>query len=190
MAQINWQALAEISELQPYFEVDFDQFKQRVLDQVEVLQEIAPEELDKLALIRVLEVTNGCLQWAFRRKDQQALSVEQTRNCMQVVIGFIKDKKIAYPNGKVLIFSPAVVQLMETVTLLYRQAFKQNIESSKEEYLVHSTAQFIVFGQKRMQWAEAEVKQNFTDLFSDYFISLGQNFLKPYLLALDTTTEP
>ncbi|MFM1842175.1 MAG: hypothetical protein RLZZ490_911, partial [Cyanobacteriota bacterium] len=167
-----------------YFAANFDQFKQRILDQAEVLQAIAPEELDKLALIRVLEVTNGCLQWAFRRQDKQALSVEQTRDCMQMVIGFIKDKKITYPNGKIITFSPEVVQLMETVTLLYRQAFKQNNETARAEYFIHSTAQFIVFGRQRIDWAEAEVKTHFTDLFSDYFVGRGQNYIKPYCEAI------
>ncbi|MFN9173171.1 MAG: hypothetical protein ACK58N_01270 [Synechocystis sp.] len=184
MAHVNWQSLAEISELQPYFEANFDQFQQRILEQVVALQAIAPEELDKLALLRVLEVTNGCLQWAFRRQDEQALSVEKTRDCMQVVIGFIKDKKIEFPNGKMITFSPVVLQLMETVTLLYRQAFKQNIEASKEEFFVHSTAQFIAFGTQLIQWAVAEVKTHLTDLFSDYFIGRGQNYIKPYYDAL------
>ncbi|MEB3192837.1 MAG: hypothetical protein VKL42_21050 [Snowella sp.] len=184
MDHVNWQALAEISELQPYFKADFEGFQQRILDQVQSLQAIAPEELDKLALLRVLEVTNGCLQWAFRRQDDHALSVERTRDCMQVVIGFIKAKKITYPNGKVIIFSSLVVQLMETVTLLYRQAFKHNIGASKEGFFVHSTAQFIAFGTQRIEWAEAEVKTHFTELFSDYFIGRGQNYIKPYYEAL------
>ncbi|MEB3228086.1 MAG: hypothetical protein VKJ27_06860 [Synechocystis sp.] len=184
MASIDWQALANISELKPYFDADFEGFKQRILVQMESLQAIAPEELDKLALLRVLEVTNGCLQWAFRRQDEQALSVEQTRACMQVVIGFIKEKKIVYPNKKSLTFSPEVMELIETGTLLYRQAFKQNLETAKADYFVYSTAQFIVYGRQRIEWAEAEVKTHFTDLFSDYFVGRGQNYIKPYCEAL------
>jgi hypothetical protein len=103
---------------------------------------------------------------------------------MQVVIGFIKDKKIEYPNGKIVTFSPEVVQLIEAGTSLYRQAFKQNIEAAKEDYFIYSTAQFIVYGAPRILWAEAEVKIHFTDLFSDYFIGRGQNYIKPYCDAL------
>ena len=39
------------------------------------LQKIDSKELDKLAILRVIEVTNGCTQWGFRRKDEQCLSV-------------------------------------------------------------------------------------------------------------------
>lgn len=181
---VNWQAFTTISELQPYFEADFDRFQQRIIDQYEPLTAIAPAELDKLALIRVLEVTNGCLQWAFRRQDEQALSVDQTRECMQVVIGFIKHKKIEYPNGTVITFAPETVALIETGTDLYRQAFKQNLEVSKETYFAYSTAQFIAYGLARIEWAQAEVKTHFMNLFSEYFIARGQNYIKPYLIAL------
>lgn len=181
---VNWQALTGISELQPYFAANFDLFQQRIIEQYTPLMAIAPTELDKLALIRVLEVTNGCLQWAFRRQDQQALSVEQTRDCMQVVIGFIKYKKIEYPNGMIISFAPETMALMETARGLYRQAFKQNSEEAKEAFYAHSTAQFLAFGLARIQWAQSEIKTHFTALFSEYFIARGENYIKPYLMAL------
>ena len=90
----NWQRLAQIKELKDYFETDFHGFSERIEYHICELQKIESKELDKLAILRVLEVTNGCTQWGFRRKDEQRLSVEQTRECMRKVIGFIQNKKI------------------------------------------------------------------------------------------------
>jgi hypothetical protein len=89
----NWQQLAQIKELKGYFDADFHGFVKRIEHHIHELQSIDSKELDKLAILRVLEVTNGCTQWGFRRQDEQCLSVDQTRECMRKVIGFIQDKK-------------------------------------------------------------------------------------------------
>ena len=135
MTHANWQALAEISELKPYFAEDFPGFQQQIEQHLTGLQAIAAGELDNLAVLRVLEVCNGCLQWAFRRQDEDCLSVEKTRECMQTVIGFIKVKKITCPSGRVIKFTSATEKLMEEVTQLYRQAFKQNNSVAKQRIL-------------------------------------------------------
>lgn len=62
MTYVNWQALAAISELQPYFAEDVAGFQQQIEQHLPGLAAIAPEELDNLAVLRVLEVSNGCLQ--------------------------------------------------------------------------------------------------------------------------------
>lgn len=69
----NWQQLAQIKELKDYFETDFHGFSQRIEHHIHELHKIESKELDKLAILRVLEVTNGCTQWGFRRKDEQCL---------------------------------------------------------------------------------------------------------------------
>lgn len=180
----NWQALAEISELKPYFAEDFLSFQQKINQHLAGLQAIAGVELDNLAVLRVLEVCNGCLQWAFRRQDEHCLSVERTRECMQTVIGFIKVKKITCPSGKVIAFTPVIEQLIEEGTQLYRQAFKQNNEVAKKEYYAYSTAQFIAYGGDRLIWAENLVEQEFTTLLTAHFVNRGKNYIAPYLQAI------
>ena len=82
----NWQQLAQIKELEDYFETDFQGFSKQIEYHIQELQKLDSKELDKLALLQVLEVTNGCTQWGFRRKDEQCLSVDHTRECMRKVI--------------------------------------------------------------------------------------------------------
>lgn len=137
---INWQKLAQIKELNKYFEADFYVFQKRIEYHIHELQNFDSKELDKLAFLRVLEVTNGCTQWGFRRKDKQCLSVEKTRECMKEVIGFIKEKKINLPSGESIHFTSSIKQLIEEGRKLYHDAFKNNIASAEKEYYAYSAA--------------------------------------------------
>lgn len=181
---VDWQKLAAIKELQEYFEADFAGFKGQIEDHLESLQQIDAEELDKLALLRVLEVTNGCLQWSFRRQDEQCLSVEQTRECMRQVIGFIQNKQIDLPSGEQIRFAPTIEALIEEGRELYQAAFKKNIAEKEQEYFAYSTAQFIVYGRHRLQAAAQRVEQEFVALFTPYYLQKGRNYIAPYLEAL------
>jgi len=186
---VNWQKLAAIRELKEYFEADFEEFKGQIEAQLEGLRQLDAEELDKLALLRVLEVTNGCLQWGFRRQDEQSLSVERTRECMRQVIGFIQNQRIDLPNGEQIHFAPAVEALIEEGRELYQAAFKKNIAEKEKEYFAYSTAQFIVYGKPRLQAAIAQVQQQFEPLFSPYYIERGRNYIAPYMAALPDHPE-
>jgi len=180
----NWQQLAQIKELKDYFETDFQGFSKRIEHHIYEIQKIDSKELDKLALLRVLEVTNGCTQWGFRRKDEQCLSVEQTRECMRKVIGFIQNKKIDLPSGESIHFTSSIEQLIEEGRKLYQDAFKKNIPDQKKEYYAYSTAQFLVYGRPRLTAAIQLVKQDFDSLFTTYYIEKGRNYIAPYLEAL------
>ncbi|PSN19213.1 hypothetical protein C7271_08425 [filamentous cyanobacterium CCP5] len=180
---VNWEKLAQIRELQEYFEADYDDFKERIEQRIEELAALDPQELDKMAVIRVLEVTNGCIQWAFRRQDEQCLSIEQTRECMQVVIGFIKEKRIDLPNGETIRFTPEVEELLGQIRDLYQQAFKKNVDTAQREFYAYSAAQFLAFGQQRMQRAMDLVQQQFEPLFSDYYLQRGRRYIAPYVEA-------
>lgn len=181
---INWQKLAQIKELKDYFDADFQGFQRQITRHMHDLQQLEPEELDKLAILRVIEVTNGCTQWAFRRQDEQALSAEQTRKCMQVVIGFMNDQQIHLPSGRSLSFAPATEQLMSDVRLLYHEAFKRNKADALQEFHAHSTAHFLIYGRHQIEAAMQLVKDEFEPLFSPYFIQKGHSYMAPYLEAL------
>lgn len=123
---VNWQKLAQIKELKEYFEAD-SYFQKQIEHHIHELQNIDLKELDKLVFLRVLEVTNGCTQWGFRRQDKECLSVEQNRECMREVIGFIKNKRIDLPSGETICFTSSIEQLIEEGRKLYEDAFKKNV---------------------------------------------------------------
>ena len=104
---VDWAALEQIRELAPWFGREGARFRQEIEHDLIPLQAIGPQDLENLALLRVLEVTNGCAQWGFRRQDPGCLSADQARDCMRQVIGFIKDKRLVLPRGGTVGFSPA-----------------------------------------------------------------------------------
>ncbi|MFZ4665087.1 MAG: hypothetical protein ACOYME_01515 [Prochlorotrichaceae cyanobacterium] len=181
---IDWEKLTQIKELAAYFDADFSGFQARIQHHIQQLESISSPDLDKLTLLRVLEVTNGCLQWGFRRQDEECLSVEQTRECMRTVIGFIKEKKIDLPTGESIVFTPFLEQLINNGRELYYDAFKRNIPDAEREYYAYSTAQFLLYGIPRVSQATTLVQQHFESLFTDYYIQRGQNYIRPYLEAL------
>lgn len=181
---INWQEVAQIKELKEYFEDDFEGFQNRIQYHIGALQNIEEAELDKLATLRILEVTNGCTQWAFRRQDEECLSVDQTRECMKQVIGFIKEKRIDFPSGKSFEFTPKIEALIDEGRDLYQDAFKKNVEGAQREYYAYSTAQFLVYGRPRLDAAMQLVREEFEPLFTSYYIERGQRYIAPYLNGL------
>lgn len=178
---IYWNNLAEIQELKEFFEEDFQGFKKLIEDRIEEFEKFSDEALDKFAKLRVLEVINGCTQWAFRRGDKECLSVEQTRECMNLVMGFMKRTELYFPSEGQIEFDDEQKAFIQAGRSLYKDAFKNNVRDSKREYYAASTAQFIVYGQERVQRGIELVKQNYETLFSAYYIERGQKYIAPYL---------
>lgn len=182
--RIDWEKLANIRELQEYFEADAEGFRARIEHHIRALDAIAPEELDNLAILRVLEITNGCTQWGFRRQDEQCLSADRTRDCMKMVIGFIKAKKIEFPDRDPIRFSPAIERLIDEGRDLYQAAFKKNVAGADREYYAYSTAQFLVYGRDRAWAAMRAIADAYEAMFSPYYIQRGRNYIAPYLDAI------
>jgi hypothetical protein len=180
----DWQKLAQVRELKEYFDADFESFKNRIEYYVNELQKVESDELDKLAIIRAIEVTNGCVQMGFRRNDENCLAVEQTRECMQKVIGFMNEQKVYFPSGKSIDFIDSTNQLMRKVRELYNDAFKKNIADQEREFYACSTAHFLVYGRQRLEVAMQLVQQEFEYLFSTHYIEKGRKYIASYIEAL------
>ena len=182
---VYWDKLAEIDELKEFFAEDYQGFKKLIETQIKEVEKFSDKALDKFAKLRVLEVTNGCLQWAFRRGDRECLSVEQTRKCMNLVMGFMKRTEMYFPSEGKIEFDDEQKAFIKTVRSLYKSAFKDNNRESQRQFYATSTAQFLVFGRERIQRAMTLVKQDYEAVFSPYYIAKGQNYIAPYLEALD-----
>jgi len=187
MILVDWEKLARIRELQEHFESDFSGFKQCIHNYVQNLQKLTSPDLDKLAVLRVLEVTNGCAQWGFRRQDDQCLSTDQTRECMKKVMGFIKQGRITLPNGESIELVPSARQLFDQGRQLYQDAFKRNIATAEREYYAYSTAQFLVYGHQRLHNAMGFVQQHYEPLFGRYYIQKGRQYIAPYIDAFPSS---
>ncbi|MGB2925216.1 MAG: hypothetical protein WBB82_07935 [Limnothrix sp.] len=179
--KIDWEKLAEIHELKEYFEENFDEFKTEIETYILKFAHFPDETLTKFSKLRALEVTNGITQWAFRRGDENALSVEQNRICMNTVMGFMKNVEMEFPSEGKIDFNDTEKAFVRANRKLYQDAFKNNVEGADRDFYASSTAQFIVCGHKRLEQAMALVEKDYEEMFSPYYIKRGQRYIQSYL---------
>jgi len=141
-----------------------------------IWSECTPEVLDATALIRVMECTNGCVQYGFRLESPNALSVEQTRECMKVSMSAIKTKKLSLPTGEVIEFPEDAIPLMDEARQLY-QKMKARDEAAYDEFFALSTAHFHVLGKEIIDEKFAYFRKYFEDIFTDHWINRGKEYI-------------
>ena len=136
------------------------------------------EVLDATALIRVVECTNGCVQHAFRDGDDRALSVEQSRECMKLSMGTIKNKVLPLPDGRTKVILPEEChEIMNTARDLYVRGFKQGDEEALEEFFALSKAHFQVLGRQLIDEKFRFFAEHFEDMFTSYWIMMGRMYI-------------
>ena len=134
------------------------------------------ETLDATALIRVMECTNGCVQWAFRGDDDKALSIEQTRECMKVSMGAIKSKVLPLPNGEEFRMPEEAIPLMDEARSLY-QKMKTDDPEAYDEFYALSKAHFVVLGKDRIDEKFSFFSEHFENVFTKYWIQRGMDYI-------------
>jgi len=133
--------------------------------------------LDATALIRVLECTNGCVQYAFRDGSLKALSLEQTRDCMKLSMGTMKTKILPLPDGTDFPLPKECHAIMDTARDLYIKGFKQGDNDALEEFYALSKAHFQVLGKKRIDEKFEFLTEKYENLFTNYWISVGKQYI-------------
>ena len=126
-----------------------------------IFRALPDEEQDKLALLRVIETSNGVIQSLFRNKDADALSPEETRAAMKFSMSAMKNQSI--PLGdEVVVFAPETARIMSEVRELYISGFKQQNQEDYEEFMIASVANLGAIGKERILDAR-------TILFNDLY---------------------
>ena len=134
---------------------------------------LSDEGLLAVALIRMVECANGTVQYAFRDKDERALSTEQTREAMALSMGIIKSKTM--PDGTKL--PDEIHEVMDDMRRLYIDGFKNQNKEAFDEFMVASVANVEAMGRARLDIAECYVRENFTDVFTESYITYGRYYL-------------
>ena len=126
-----------------------------------IFEALPDEEQDKLALLRVIETSNGVIQSLYRNGDPDALSLEETRTAMKFSMSAMKTQTI--PLGdEVIVFAPETAEIMSKVRELYISGFKQQNQEDYEEFMVASVANLGAIGKERILLAR-------TILFNDLY---------------------
>jgi len=164
---------------------DNPKFQEWVDEYIDFWSRQTSEGLDSVALIRAVECTNGCVQYAFRDEEEWALGLEQTRLCMKTSMGFIKSKKLELSDGRVIECDPSIIDALNFVRDIYIEGFKNNNEEKVMQFYAQSVAQFYVLGRERLTKQLDFVSENLKEVFGEDFLQRGRNYIFAYLNVLE-----
>jgi hypothetical protein len=142
-----------------------------------LFETLSDEEKDGIALLRVMECTNGVIQFAYRGNEPWALPIEKTREVMNFSMGCIKRWTIPLKEGDVT-FSPETVEILKEVRELYQKGKKD--DAAFAEFMRASAATAKVCGKERIMKASEVLAENF-DVFPDGTLNWGVNYLMQFL---------
>ena len=129
----------------------------------ELFRQIPSAELEKLAILRVLECSNGMIQLRFREGRSDALNIDDTRRAMQYSMRCIKTMEI--PLGDQTIRFDSVTQdLLQEIRTLYVDGIKRNDSASRSEFFRASRANLEAIGHERLERAQRRLFADCYDL--------------------------
>ena len=129
----------------------------------EVFGNLSDDEKNKIAILRVIECSNGVVQHMFRANDEDALSIEETRDAMKFSMGCMKTMSIPLKSHTVT-FSEETASIMKEVRELYVSGFKNGNQDDLEEFMRASKANLNAVGQKRILEARQIVFDEVDDI--------------------------
>ena len=129
----------------------------------ELFGNLSDEEKNKIALLRVIECSNGVVQHMFRANDENALSIEETRDAMKFSMGCMKTMSIPLKSHTVT-FSEETASVMREVRELYISGFKNGNQEDLEEFMRASKANINAVGRKRILEARQIVFDEVDDI--------------------------
>ncbi len=139
---------------------------------------LSDEEKDKVAIIRVIECTNGVIQHAYRDGSRYALSIEETREAMQVSMGAIKRMEIIL-RDRIITFEPETVKVFRVIRDLYISGVKNGSEEDFAEFMRASEASVKGVGMNRLVKAADLIRHEFDNVISSY-PHWGLNYLAQF----------
>jgi hypothetical protein len=114
-----------------------------------IFQAIPDEEQEKLALLRLIECSNGVIQHSYRSGEDDTLTVDEVRTAMKFSMGCMKTQTIAL-NDDVITFAPETAKIMREVRRLYISGFKNNNDEDYDEFMTASVANLNAIGRERI----------------------------------------
>jgi|TARA_Y100000004_G_scaffold26576_1_gene26949 hypothetical protein len=129
----------------------------------ELYDALPDTEKDKIAILRVMECTNGVIQHAFRDGEEYALPVEETRKAMKFSMSCIKNMAIPLKE-ETITFEPETEELMRQARDLYVSGVKQGSDEDFAEFMRISEASAQACGLQRLIKARQVLEENVDDL--------------------------
>ena len=150
-------------------------------DWKEKFEALPEEELDALAVLRVIETSNGCIQNLFRNKEPDALSVEETREAMKFSMSSIKRMQIVL-DDETIDFAEPTKAIMSDVRDLYVKGQKMGDDVAFAEFLRASHACLQACGVQRLIDAKSKLYDNCYALPAHTY-DWGLNYCLSFMLS-------
>lgn len=131
-----------------------------------IYSNLPSEELDKIAILRVMECTNGVIQHAFRGEEDYALPIEETRKAMKFSMSCMKNMTIPLKE-ETITFAPETEELMREARELYVSGVKQGNDEDFAEFMRISEASAQACGVDRLIAAAKILRENVDDIPPD-----------------------
>ena len=132
-------------------------------DWFKLYSELSSDDLDKIAVLRVIECTNGIIQYAHRDDADYKLPIEDTRRAMKFSMGCIK--RMAIPlKEETLTFSPEAEELMREARDLYIRGQKHGDDEAYAEFMRISEATAQACGLTRIFNGMKTLRENIDDI--------------------------
>lgn len=128
-----------------------------------IFDSLSDIEKDNLAILRVIECTNGVIQHMHRNGDDDALSLEETRTAMKFSMGCMKTQEISL-DDKVITFTPETKEILCMIRELYISGFKNNNEYDYNEFMIASQANLNAIGKERILRARTILFEHLYDI--------------------------
>lgn len=183
MTFINFEKLASVPYMKDY-SVN-PEFQSMVNKWINIWSAQSELSLEHAALIRAVECTNGCVQYAYRDGEDFALDIDKTRVCMKISMTIMNTKRIECPDGSVIEIDPTIHDLLDEVREIYISGFKRSNDEKLMEFYAQSVAQFYVIGEDKLNEALCFVKNNYENIFTPYFLERGRQYIFKYLNAIE-----
>ena len=143
----------------------------------QTFESLSEEQKHKLAVLRVVECTNGVIQYAFRDGSEKSLPIEETRRAMKFSMGCIKRMQI--PLGEeVLTFENDLKEIFGEIRDLY-QSGKTN-QKDFDEFMRISIIMYNVLGKERVQEAQKVLSQHITEIAPKH-LQLGVDYIMQFI---------
>ena len=142
---------------------------------------LTPEELDKLAVLRLMECTNGVIQYSFRDKLPDALSAEETRQAMKFSMSSIKNMEIPL-SSETITFDGPTADIMRDVRKLYLAGAKRGDEEAYAEFLRASHACLRACGLDRLYKARIKLFNECYEMPA-YTWDWGMNYIEGFMAS-------
>ena len=147
-------------------------------DWKEKFNELTDGELNKVAVLRVMECTNGIIQHSFRDKTEDAYPVEVTRATMKFSMSCMKKMQIPLKD-ETITFKPKTEELLRRARELYVSGVKNNNDEDFEEFMEISKATAQVCGLQRLLDAKKILEEN-VDVFPPGSLDFGVAYLMQF----------